>query len=94
MMTLNLAMQNAILAQNMAASRMMGASNAMLSTVGYGNSQPLRPSFGNADSLELQNKADETKVSVLQRMMESLEKGIAKSIKRSTPNYGGLDYKA
>lgn len=92
MMTLSLAMQNAILGQNMAQSRMMGASNAMLSTVGY--SQPLRPSFGQADTFELQNKADETRISVYQKMMDSIEKALGKSIARSTPKYGGIDYKA
>jgi hypothetical protein len=95
MITSVAAMQNAILAQNMATSNMMGAANAMLSTVAFGNSQPLRPSFAqSADVFELQMKANETKMSVYQKMVEALEKSIGQSIKRSTPHFGGLDYKA
>ena len=94
MITPYMAMQNAILAQNMTAARMMQSSNAMLSTVGFGNSQPLRPSFAQADSFELQQKSDETKYTALQHMIAALEKSIGKSIARSTPKYGGLDVKA
>ncbi len=94
MITQYMAMQNAILAQNMTAARMMQSSNAMLSTVGFGNSQPLRPSFAQADTFELQQKSDETKYMVLQRMIDAIEKSIGKSIARSTPKYGGLDVKA
>ncbi|MBQ9245232.1 hypothetical protein IJ182_03085 [bacterium] len=93
-----MAIQNAMMAQNATTAKMMGASDAMLSTVAFGNSQPLRPSFGStvaaSDTFELQNKADETRYTALEKLMVSLEKGIAKSIKRSTPKFGGLDYKA
>lgn len=88
------AMQNAILARNIATSQMVQNSSHMLSAISFGNSQPLRPSFAQADRLELQNKANETKVSVLNAMIEAIEKGLAAKIKRSTPKYGGLDYKA
>ena len=95
MISTYMAIQNAMMSQNMATSRMMCAADGMLSTVAFGNSQPLRPSFGlSADTFELQNKADETRVSVLQRLINSMEKGLAKSINRSTPKYGGVDYKA
>ena len=94
MITQCIAMQNAILGQNMAATRMMQASDAMLSAVAFGNSQPLRPSFAQADAFELQQKSDETKYMVLQRMIDALEKSIGKKIARTTPKYGGLDIKA
>ena len=94
MITQCIAMQNAILAQNMTAARMMQSSNDMLSTVAFGNSQPLRPSFAQADVFELQQKSDETKYTALQHLMLALEKSIGKSISRSTPKYGGLDIKA
>ena len=86
------AMQNAILAQNVATSRMVANSSRMMS---FGASQPLSPNFGaNADSLEIQNKKDETKVTVFQKLAEALEKALGKKIKDSTPKYGGLDVKA
>ena len=87
-----LAMQyNAISNINSAQASMMNNASAM----SFAASQPLRPSFGlNADVFELQNKANETQVSVSQRLLESIEKAIAKNIARSTPNYGGIDYKA
>lgn len=94
MLTSYLAMQNAVLARNMATSRMMKTSNAMLSNISFGNSQPLRPSFAQANNFELQTKADETKVSILQRIIEAIEKKLGKDIKNSTPKYAGLDYKA
>ena len=65
------------------------------SEISFGASQPLRQSFGlNADVLELQNKANETKVSVAQRLLKAIEEAMAKNIARSTPKYGGIDYKA
>ncbi len=94
MIAQSMAIQNAILAQNMTAARMMQSSDAMLSTVGFGNSQPLRPSFAQADVFELQQKSDETKMTVLQKMMTALEESLGKKIARSTPKYGGLDIKA
>ncbi len=95
MLTSYLAMQNAIAANNMAQSRMMQSSSNMLSSVSFGDSQPLRPSFAAATSAdELQTKADETKVTVLQKLMDALEQKLGKDIERSTPKYGGLDYKA
>ena len=88
------AMQNAILARNIATSQMVQNSSQMLSAVSFGNSQPLRPSFAQADCFELQNKANETKISVLNKLIEALEKKLAGDIKRSTPKYGGVDYQA
>ena len=88
------AMQNAILARNIATSQMVQASSNMLSALSFGNSQPLRPSFAQADCFELQNKANETRISVLNKWLEALEAGIAKNIKRSTPKYSGVDYQA
>ncbi len=87
------AMQNALIGQNIAASKMMGASNAMLSSIGSG-CQPIKPSFGGADTFELQTKANETKYTVLQKTMEALEKSLGKKIARSTPKFGGLDIQA
>ncbi len=90
-----LTMQNAILAQNTITNRMMQNTDKMLSMATAGYSQPLKPSFTQAaDSLELQNKADETKITVLQKLAESIEAGLGAKIKRSTPKYGGLTYKA
>ena len=94
MLTTYLAMQNAILAQNIATSRMVRNSSNMLSSIAFGNSQPLKPSFAQADRLEMQNKADETKISVLKKLQEALEKALGKNIKKSTPKFGGVDYKA
>ena len=87
-----LAMQyNSISTINSAQAAMM--SNA--SAISFGASQPLRPTFGlSADVFELQNKANETKISVAQRLHEAVQKALAKNIARSTPNYGGVDYKA
>ena len=89
-----LTMQNAILARNMATSQMVSASNNMLSSLAFGNSLPLRPSFAQADSLELQTKANETKVSFLNKLIDSIQKKLGKDIKNSTPKYAGIDYKA
>lgn len=94
MITSYLAMQNAILARNMAASRMMQNTNVMASPVSFGNSQPLRPSFMQSTSDELQMKSDETKVSVLQRIIDAINKKLGKDVEKSTPKYAGVDYKA
>lgn len=65
------------------------------SAISFGASQPLRPSFAaQADVFELQNKANETKVSVAQKLLQAIEEAMAKNIARSTPKYGGIDYKA
>ena len=64
-----LAMQNAILARNVATSQMVCNSANMMSSLSFGNSQPLKPSFAQADRFELQNKANETKVSFLAKYM-------------------------
>lgn len=84
------AMQNAMIGQNTAASEMMNAADAMLSYA----CQPIKPSFTGADTFELQTKANETKMTVLQKTMEALEKSLGAKIARSTPKYGGLDIKA
>ena len=82
---------NSISTINSAQAAMMNNASA----ISFGASQPLRPSFGlNADVLELQNKANETKVSVAQRLLQAIEEAMAKNIARSTPKYGGIDYKA
>ncbi len=94
MLTTYIAMQNAILAQNVITSRMVKNSSNMLSAASFGNSQPLRPSFAQADKIEMQNKADETKLTVLQKIQKALEKALGKNIKKSTPKYSGVDYKA
>ncbi len=87
-----LAMQyNSISTINSAQAAMMNNASA----ISFGASQPLRPTFGlSADVFELQNKANETKISVAQRLHEAVQKALAKNIARSTPNYGGVDYKA
>ena len=87
-----MAIQNAILSRNIATSQMVQNSSRMLAS--FGNSQPLRPSFAQADSFELQNKANETKVTVLDKFLDAIEKKLAKDIDRSTPKYSGVCYKA
>ncbi len=94
MISTYLAMQNAILARNMAVSRMMQNSGLMLSGLSFGNSQPLQPSFAGADIFELQNKADETKITVYKKLEEELSKALKWHINNSTPKFGGVDYKA
>ena len=84
-------MQNSISAQNLAQTRMMQNMDA----ISFCASQPLRPSFIlAADTLELQNKANETRLTVAQQSAKAMEEALAKNIKRSTPKYAGLDYKA
>ena len=94
MLTSYLAMQNAILAQNMATSRMMQNADNMMASVSFGNSLPLRPSFAQANEAELQTKADETKVSILQKIIDALQKKLGKDIEKSTPKYAGVNYVA
>ncbi len=87
-----IAMQtNAIQTMNMAQAGMV--SNAV--AISFGTSQPLKPAFAqSADVFELQNKANETKMSVAQRLLQAIEEALGKNIAKSTPKYGGLDYKA
>lgn len=94
MLTSYLAMQNAILAQNMATSRMMQNADNMMASVSFGNSLPLRPSFAQANEAELQTKADETKVSILQKIIDAIQKKLGKDIEKSTPKYSGINYVA
>ena len=94
MLTSYLAMQNAILARNMATSRMMNVSQSLIPSVSFGASQPLRPSFAQANHSELQMKADETRISVLQKLIEAIEKKLGKDIEKSTPKYSGVNYLA
>lgn len=92
-----IAQQQSLLAtNNMAVAQMMMGSNAVLSNVSFGNSQPIRPSFSalSADVFELQNKANETKIAASNSLYDSIVKAIAKNIQRSTPKYGGLNTKA
>lgn len=75
---------------NMAQANMMNAS-----AINFRASQPLRPSFTQAsDTFEMQTRANETKVTVAQKLLEAYEKALGKNIERSTPKFGGLDYKA
>ena len=88
-------MQNALLANNIAASNLVNTSERMLNSVSFGNSQPLRPTFSsgfNEDDLLI--KANETKLSVSAKLFNSLRKKLSADIKNSTPKYAGLDYKA
>ena len=97
MLTSFLAMQNAMAVTNMAQAGMMSASDRMLnaaSGISVGNSQPLRPSFSGVNADELFIKANETKVTVMKKLAEALEKKTAKDIKNSAPKYAGIDYKA
>ena len=89
MLSSYLAIQNAILARNTAVRQMMNLSN-----ISFGNSLPLRPAFGQYDQTELQNKANETKVSVLNKFIDAINKKLSKDIDRSVPKYCGIDYKA
>ncbi len=99
MLSSYLTLQSTIAAQNAAQARMMGAADSMYSAISFGASQPLGgPDTSNvsfaaaqADSFELQTKSDETKVSVFKKLADALEARLGKDIKRSTPNYGGLD---
>lgn len=95
MISTYMAMQNAVLANNMAVQGMMGASDRMSASIASANSQPLRPSFSSSFANdELCIKANETKVTVAQKLFEALQKSLGKDIKKSTPKYAGLDYKA
>ena len=100
MLTSYLAMQSAIINRNIATMNLVKASDEMLnSAVSFGNSQPLKPSFSaelaNHDlKQELSIKANETKLTVSQKLIQALEKALARDIEKSTPNYAGLDYKA
>ena len=94
MISTYLALQNAILARNMATSRMIQNSSQMLAGLSFGNSQPLQPSFLGADIFELQNKADETRISVYKKLEEALSKALRWHINNSTPKFGGVNYKA
>ncbi len=98
MLSSYLTMQNAIMRQNMITSEMMANSDKMLSFAGSA-CQPLKGSDVSfsavqAGSPELQNKADETKISVLKRIADAIEAKLGKDINRSTPKYGGLNIKA
>ena len=92
MITSLMFMQNAILSRNNAQAEMFSNSDRMLSSISFGNSQPLRPSFS-GDTLELRNKLLETKITREKKLIESIEKAIAQKINRSTPKYSGLDSK-
>ncbi len=95
MLSSYLLMQSSIAAMNNAQLAMVQNSDRMLNSVSFGNSQPLSPAFAqNADSFELQNKANETKITVLQKLADAYEQKLGKDIARSTPKYGGVDYKA
>ena len=94
MLSSYLAMQNAILAQNIATSRMIQNADNMMKSVSFGNSLPLRPSFAQANEAELQIKTDETKVSVLQKIIDAIQKKLGKDIEKSTPKYAGINYVA
>jgi len=92
-----------MMSQNMATAQMMSASDNMRSAVSFGASQPisgapdaLNVSFAavQGDRFELQNKANETKVSVLQKLIDAIQAKLGKDIGRSTPKYGGVDIKA
>ena len=50
--------------------------------------------FAQADSFELQNKVNETKVTVWNKILEAMEKKMSKDVDRSTPKYAGVCYKA
>ena len=90
-----LAMQNLVLSNNMAVSSMMSASDRMLNSVSFGNSQPLKPHFSHSlTSDELNIKANETKAAVTQHLLNAFSKKTANNIKRSAPKFAGLDYKA
>jgi len=94
MLTSYSALQNAVLARNIATGQMIQASNNLMSSISFGNSQPLKPSFAQADIFELQNKSNETKVGILNKLIEAYEKALGNKINRSTPKFGGVDYKA
>ena len=95
MLSSYLYLQNSIAAMNTAQLSMVQNSDRMLNSISFGNSQPLEPAFKqNSDTLELQNKANETKVTVLQKLIEAMDEKLGKDIKKSTPKYAGLDCKA
>lgn len=89
-----LTMQNAILSRNMCVSRMMQTSNMLMSSISFGNCRSDIPSFSQANYDELKLKSDETRVSVLKKLIDSINKRLGNEIKKSTPKYSGVDYKA
>lgn len=90
-----LSMQSAMLQQNFAQANLMSGVDAMNGAVSFGVSQPLKPqNILAADRFEMSNKAEETKIAVSKRLADAHEKALAANIKRSTPHFGGLDYKA
>ena len=93
MITSYFGMQSALMQNNIAQAQMMHNADAMMSSVSFGNSQPLKPSF-QGDVFELQNKQNETKVTVAQKLYDAYQKAIAKNIERSTPKFGGINYTA
>ena len=88
-----LSIQNAMLINNAAAMNMMNASDRLLNSVSFGNSQPLRP-ISSFASDELVIKANETKITVGTKLLDSLRKRLGKDIIKSAPKYAGIDYKA
>lgn len=94
MLSSYLAMTNAIMSHNAATANLMQSSNNMLSAIAFGNSLPLKPSFSASDNLELQNKTNETKISILQKIIDAIKAKLGKDIEKSTPKYSGVNYKA
>ncbi len=87
--------QNSLAQMNFLQSSMVQNADRNINMISFGASQPLSPAFmQNSDTFELQTKSDETKISVLKKLQEALEKKLAKDITKSTPKYKGLDYKA
>lgn len=76
---------------------MFEASDRMLNAatnVNFGNSQPLKPSFSSLAADELIIKANETRVTVFNKLINALTKKTGEDIKKSAPKYAGLNYKA
>ncbi len=95
MLSSYLLMQNSIFQMNNAQLNMFRNSDLMSKSISFGESQPLKPSFAqNYDMLELSNKANETKVSVLRNFIKAMEEKLGKDIAKSTPKYAGINYKA
>ncbi len=92
MLSSYLLMQNSLFALNNIQSNMFQNADMMGKSIGFGNSLPLKPI--QEDSFELQNKANETKISVLNNLISALEKKQSNDIAKSTPKYAGLNYKA
>jgi len=89
MITTFIAMQNAISERNNAMMQMYANTNQSINALSFGRNAQIMHAYSE-DIFEMQNKVNETKVSILNRWLDSLNEQIKKSIDRSIPQYAGL----